>query len=43
MAHAARQPKRAFPLTRHPAGQRCKRIRGKLYYFGVDKQAAYER
>ena len=32
-----------FPLTLHPTGQYCKRIRGKLYYFGTDKQEALER
>ncbi len=25
-----------FPLTLHPTGRYCKRIRGKLYYFGPD-------
>jgi len=32
-----------FPLTLHPTGQYCKRIKGKLYYFGVDKRKALER
>jgi len=32
-----------FPLTLYPTGHWCKRIRGKLYYLGTDKQAAYER
>ena len=27
-----------FPLTLHPTGQYCKKIKGKLYYFGNDKQ-----
>jgi len=31
-----------FPLTLHPTGQFCKKIRGKLYYFGTDKQRALE-
>ena len=43
MARVVQQRKRTFPLTLHPTRQWCKRIRGKLYYFGVDKQAAYER
>jgi integrase len=32
-----------FPLTIHPTGQYCKKIRGKLYYFGSDKKQALER
>jgi len=32
-----------FPLTKHPTGQYCKKIKGKLYYFGSDKREALER
>ncbi|MFC1675955.1 tyrosine-type recombinase/integrase [Planctomycetota bacterium] len=32
-----------FPLTLHKTGQFCKKIKGKLYYFGTDKKAAFER
>ena len=32
-----------YPLTLHPTGQFCKKIKGKLYYFGTDKKAAMER
>ena len=32
-----------FPLTLHPTGQFCKKIKGKLYYFGNDKKVALQR
>ncbi len=32
-----------FPLTLHNTGQFCKRIKGKLYYFGTNKQEALQR
>jgi len=32
-----------FPLTLHPTGQYCKKIKGKLYYFGSDKSDALQR
>ena len=32
-----------FPLTLHKTGQFCKKINGKLYYFGTDKQTALQR
>ncbi len=32
-----------FPLTRHLTGQYCKKIKGKMYYFGSDKQEALQR
>ncbi len=32
-----------FPLTRHSTGQYCKKIHGKMFYFGSDKQKALQR
>ena len=32
-----------FPLTLHPTGQYCKKIKGKLCYFGSNKQQALQR
>ncbi|MFC1762566.1 tyrosine-type recombinase/integrase [Planctomycetota bacterium] len=31
-----------YPLTLHKTGQFCKKIKGKLYYFGNDKQKALQ-
>jgi integrase len=32
-----------FPLTLHPTGQYCKKIKGKIRYFGTDKKKAIEK
>jgi len=32
-----------FPLTLHPTGQYCKKIKGKIRYFETDKKKALER
>ena len=32
-----------FPLTLHKTGQYCKKIKGKIYYFGTDKRIALQR
>lgn len=32
-----------YPLTLHKTGQYCKKIKGKIYYFGSDKQKALQR
>jgi len=32
-----------FPLTLHPTGQYCKKIKGKMHYFGTDRKQALER
>lgn len=39
-----KQPYPSFPLTAHPNGQWCKKIRGKVHFFGVwaDPDAAHQ-
>ena len=32
-----------LPLTLHKTGQYCKKIKGKIYYFGTDKKVALQR
>jgi hypothetical protein len=32
-----------FPVTLHRTGQFCKKINGKLHYFGTDKQRALQK
>ena len=32
-----------FPLTLHKTGQFCKKIKGKMYYFGTDRRQALDR
>jgi hypothetical protein len=48
LATAKPNPKRKtrsdkFPLTLHKTGQYCKKIRGRIHYFGADKKTALNR
>jgi len=36
-------PSDKFPLTLHPTGQYCKKIKGRVRYFGNDKKQALQR
>jgi integrase len=38
-----KKPFRSFPLTLHSTGQYCKKIRGKIQYFGTDPDVALQR
>ena len=40
-----RKPYPSYPLTAHPNGQWCKKVKGKLYFFGVwaDPDGALQR
>ena len=42
--HKPVKPNPSFPLTPHNNGQWCKKIRGKVHFFGVwgDQQAALD-
>ena len=43
--HKPNKPYPSFPLTPHPNGQWCKKILGKLHFFGTwaDPKAAHDR
>ena len=46
MSKSKRKPKKPytdFPLTFHRNGQWCKKIRGKIHYFGTDADAALQK
>ena len=32
-----------FPLTLHTTGQYCKKVKGKMYYFGSDRKEALQK
>ncbi|HEV3143767.1 MAG TPA: tyrosine-type recombinase/integrase [Gemmataceae bacterium] len=39
----SRKPYPDFPLTKHQTGQWCKKVRGRIHYFGRDDKAALEK
>jgi hypothetical protein len=43
--HQAAKPSKDFPLTAHPSGKWCKKVKGKHYSFGAvdNPQAALEK
>jgi len=43
MGRQTKKPRADFPLFLHKNGQWCKKVRGKLLYFGVDPVEAERR
>lgn len=46
MVRTSKKPKKPYPdypLTAHATGQWCKKIKGRIYYFGTDPEAALQK
>jgi hypothetical protein len=41
--HQSAKPHKDFPLTAHPSGRWCKKVRGKVWFFGkLDDECRFE-